>query len=187
VWAPGAAGGYRVEVEPGWDPDDAGGWRCSGCSAAYWRMVGQSDLDRRIEAIYDRLGGPVPFACEAHPDKLQHVAAWFHEFPGAEPSMVPWAFLDPDALRAAVDAALHPPPAVPDGRSLRRGDRCEVCGTRTKLVEERQTALPGRSGTYMGVVEDEHCRECLRRWYAAAGADVSGPLWTDSGAEAVRR
>jgi hypothetical protein len=161
--------GFTAHLEPGWERDGQG-WRCPQCTADYFRMMGQTDTDRRIECIVDRLGGSVPFVAYAHAERFARVRVWFHEHPDAEPSTVPWAWLDLDRLRAVWDAAANPAP--PDERPRRRGKRCDVCGTRTKLVEERTAELPSGSGLTVGTVEVEHCAECVRRWYAAAGANV---------------
>jgi hypothetical protein len=47
-----------------------------------------------------------------------------------------------------------------------------VCGTTTRVVEKRSAEVPSGQGSTVATVEDEFCEECLRRWWAAAGATV---------------
>ena len=171
-WTPGPSGGYAVSIEPDWERD-GDGWRCPGCTQDYFRMVTQTDSDRRIEAIFDRLGGSIPFVAYAHPERFEHVPVWFSEHPDAEPSLRPWAFLDVERLRAEIDAIVAPEVTPP---AYTRREPCPDCGVRDKWAQVDMTIG--------GLDPDLDPVQTVKRW--ACMACITRQPWATSSTEALR-
>jgi hypothetical protein len=166
---------------PGWHSDPRG-YRCKVCDRELFERIGDTDADRRVRVMLTLLDltHSQPLAAVGNPQAFERIALWHYEHPGAPPVWQRehrFAHVDRTALRRQWDAVLHPPPPV-NPWPRRRGRRCDACHTHTKLVETVSRAGGGpptdvywsrdENGVYTW--EQEHCAECLRRWFAAAGS-----------------
>lgn len=177
-WIPNDQGGA-----PGWFTDDGGGWRCAACDAEFWERAGSTEADRKMRVLLRLLDmeHSIPMRALGDPGAFAHIPVWFHEHAGARPAVVleaRFAHVDGDRLRQQWEQVLHPPPPA-DTRPRRRGRRCATCHTTTRIVETRssphspptdEAAGPWRMEDGVYTWEEEHCLECLRRWFTAAGS-----------------
>lgn len=180
VRTPSADGGFA----PAWHSDPRG-HRCGLCDGELFSRIADTDADRRVRVALRLLGleHSIPLLALGNPQLFADIRLWWFEHPGARPVFdldQRFAHVDRDRLRADFEAVLHPtPPANTWPR--RKGARCGTCHTSTKLIEtvtragggppsEEDAAGPWRRDGDVYTWEVEHCAECLRRWFAAAGS-----------------